>query len=186
MAKSKKALFIAGICILVLATITVFEFNRGEKDNNSEVYADQKSNNQIDQVNETEDTEKVESLVANFGQKLKMVSVLAPEDILIESIEEHYSEFISPGLLEKWKENPQSVPGRFTSSPWPERIEILSTNRISKDKYEVEGEIIEVTSSDMSSEEAASKIPVVLTIIKNNEKWVIDDVIIDEHSIYGN
>lgn len=105
-----------------------------------------------------------------------MVSILAPEDILIKSIEDNYSEFISADLLKKWKQDPQSAPGRLTSSPWPERIEISSLDKISESEYEVRGDIIEVTSTDQSSDETTSKIPILLKVVNDNGKWVIDDV----------
>jgi len=170
-------------CILLLTTVAILGFSKGEKSNNSSS-TNVDYSNQIKQI-ESEDIKLVESIVSNFGQRLKMVSVLATEDIVIKDIERYYSQFISTELLEKWKESPQSIPGRYTSSPWPDRIEIFNVRRISENEYEVKGEIVEVTSSGMSSEEAVSKIPLILKVTKNGEKWAIDDVVIDENSIYG-
>ena len=174
-----KIVLITGICIIAIATLTVVHYSRGEeaKDIPGTNISNEESKN-AEQKEKTEDVEMVKSLVTNFGKKLKMVSVLAPEDILIKSIEENYSEYISTALLEKWKQDPKSAPGRLTSSPWPERIEISSLDKISESEYEVRGDIIEVTSTDQSSDEATSKIPILLKVVNDNGKWVIDDVTI--------
>jgi len=176
MSKSKIAL-ITGICIIAVATLTVFNYSRGEKANKVPgTNTSNKETNNVEQKEKTDDVESVKSLITNFGEKLKMVSILAPEDILMKSIEENYSEYISTNLLEKWKQDPKSAPGRLTSSPWPDRIEILDLEKVSENEYEVTGEIVEVTSTDQSNGKATSKIPVVLKVINDNGKWVIDDV----------
>lgn len=118
----------------------------------------------------------VENLVKSFGQKLKMVSLLAPEDILSDSIDENYSEFVSPELLEKWKNDPQNAPGKLTSSPWPDRIEIISTEEVAEDEYEVKGEIIEVSSTEVMNNKIAAKQPINLSIKHVSGNWLITDV----------
>jgi len=175
-----KIVLITGICIIALATLTVFNYSRGEKANKVPgTNTSNEENKNVEKKEKTDDVENVKSLVTNFGEKLKMVSVLAPEDILLESIEENYSEYISTNLLEKWKQDPQSVPGRLTSSPWPDRIDILNLEKVSEDEYEITGEIVEVTSTNQSSDEATSKIPVILKVINDNGKWVIDDIMMN-------
>lgn len=172
--KRPKFVLITGICILVLTTLTVFHYSRGEEAKNIPKMNISENSKQ----EEIEEVESIKSLVSNFGDRLKMVSLLAPEDVLLESIEKNYGKFISKALLEKWKANPQTAPGRLTSSPWPERIEISSLDKISENEYEVRGDIIEVTSTDQSSDEATSKIPILLKVVNDNGKWVIDDVTI--------
>ncbi|HOQ09731.1 MAG TPA: copper amine oxidase N-terminal domain-containing protein, partial [Syntrophomonadaceae bacterium] len=66
----------------------------------------------------------VSKLVADFGQRLKNVSLLAPDDVVTKSIKENYAEYVSPELLAQWQKDPANAPGRLTSSPWPERIDI--------------------------------------------------------------
>lgn len=180
--KRPKFVLITGICILVLATLTVFHYSRGEEAKNIPKMNISENSKQ----EEIEEVESIKSLVSNFGDRLKMVSLLAPEDVLLESIEKNYGKFISKALLEKWKAKPQTAPGRLTSSPWPDRIEILSIVSISKGVYEVKGMIIEVTSTEQTSEEATSKIPVVLKIVEQDGRWLIDELIIDNSFIPEN
>jgi hypothetical protein len=65
---------------------------------------------------------------------------------VISSLRENYSQFVSPALLAQWQSDPENAPGRVTSSPWPERIEIIDTEKLADSKYQVKGDIIEVTS----------------------------------------
>ena len=59
-----------------------------------------------------------------FGSRLKLVSLLAPEDVLRRDIEEHFVDLVTPELLNKWLDDPTAAPGRLTSSPWPECIAV--------------------------------------------------------------
>ncbi|MDF2615930.1 MAG: copper amine oxidase domain protein [Sedimentibacter sp.] len=77
---------------------------------------------------------KVENIVRGFGSKLKMVSLLAPDDLLKESMNENYGKLVTKELIEKWIKNPSEAPGRAVSSPWPERIDIESSERVSDNK----------------------------------------------------
>lgn len=118
----------------------------------------------------------VKNVVENFGKKLQKVSLLAPENDLKQSMEENYGEYVSPALLAQWAEDPQNAPGRLTSSPWPDRIEILGMEKVSATSYLVEGEIIEVTSAEKESGEAAARRIIALTIEKIEDKWLINSV----------
>lgn len=120
----------------------------------------------------------VTSLIEAFGQKLQHVSLLAPDDVVRESIEEHYGDFVSPALLEKWLDDPSTAPGRLVSSPSPERIEILGMEKVADDQYDVEGEVIEVTS--VESDGAANKYPITLQVKHIEDQWLIDDVIVED------
>lgn len=128
----------------------------------------------IDKLNE----EKITSLVEDFGAKLKNVSLLAPKDNLEKSMKENYSEYVVDKLIDKWLEQPVDAPGRLVSSPWPDRIEILNINKISETEYEVEGQIIEVTSSE---DEGHITRPITLSIKNLEENWLIDDIILGEY-----
>lgn len=79
-----------------------------------------------DKDQSAEDKSAVTSLVEQFGQKLQMVSLLAPADTVRQVMQEQYSAYVTPDLLAKWQSDPQNAPGRLTSSPWPDRIEISS------------------------------------------------------------
>jgi hypothetical protein len=103
--------------------------------------------------------ENVRTLMRDFGAKLKMVSLLAPPDILEKSMREHYAPYVSDALLEKWIADPSTAPGRQVSSPWPDRIEI---KHITPGGL-VNADILEVT----SARDVVRRIPVRITVDGN-------------------
>jgi hypothetical protein len=127
------------------------------------------------QEGESDET-AIRNVVDRFGAKLQMVSLLAPEDVLNESIREHYSDLASPALLRDWSANPTEAPGRLTSSPWPDRIEISALKEVADGEYEVQGSIVEVTSADNEESGFAAKRPVTITLKKIEGHWLIDKV----------
>jgi hypothetical protein len=58
-------------------------------------------------------------VVERMGERLKRVSLLAPESVLMREIQEAYAPLVTPELLEQWIADPTSAPGRDVSSPWP-------------------------------------------------------------------
>jgi len=128
------------------------------------------------------DQAAVFKVVEDFGQRLKNVSLLAPDDVVTKSIKENYAEYVSPELLAQWQEDPANAPGRLTSSPWPERIDIAQIVKLSDTKYQAKGDIIEVTSMEMVEGGYAAKRPIVLEVEKKDNQWLITSVSLD---IYG-
>ncbi len=126
------------------------------------------------QQTDKSDEAAVASLVDDFGSKLQTVSLQAPKDIVNKSMQENYSDFVSPALLSEWLSDPQNAPGRVLSSPWPDRIEILSIEKLSGYAYEVKGEIIEITSTEKASGGVAAKRPITLVVEKIENRWLID------------
>ena len=122
------------------------------------------------------ENEVVSSIAKDFGSKLQTVSLLAPKDIVAKSMQESYGNLVSQALIEKWISDPLKAPGRLTSSPWPDRINILDIAKSSKDMYEVKGEIIEITSVEKANGGVAAKRPITLVVKKNESHWLIDDV----------
>lgn len=122
--------------------------------------------------------QKVLALVEAFGKTLQKVSLTAPKDLVARSIEENYSQYVTPELLQKWKDDPQSAPGREVSSPWPDRIVILRAEMNDMNQYTVYGEIIEVTSVELANGGVAAKRPVTVTVQKVNDRWLISGVTI--------
>jgi hypothetical protein len=118
----------------------------------------------------------VTALVEDFGSRLQAVSLLAPKEAVQKSIRENYGDLVTPALLAGWLDNPAGAPGRELSSPWPDRIEILSVTKAAGDEYKVKGEIIEVTSVEKVNGGAAQRRPVTLTVKKTGERWLIDGV----------
>lgn len=134
----------------------------------------------------TTDEAKVIRVVEDFGQSLKSVSLLAPADIVTKSIQENYGQYVSPDLLAKWQQDPENAPGRVTSSPWPERIDVLNMEKKTDFNYEIKGEIIKVTSVDLSQGGYASKQPITLTVEKEKDSWLITSYEYDEKTDYIN
>lgn len=128
------------------------------------------------------DKKAVTDLVGEFGQKLKMVSLLAPKEIVVDSMKENYGGLVSPELLALWQKNPQNAPGRMVSSPWPERIDILSADKKPDLTYEVKGNIIEITSSEAEHGGVAAKRPITLTVQKTDGHWLITDVTLGSYA----
>lgn len=131
-----------------------------------------------------EETERNEviKLVQNFGEQLKMVSLLAPNDIIKENMEKYYGEFVTPMLIENWLNDPENAPGRFVSSPWPERIDILSVEKTFEDEYKITGNIIEITSVELTEGGIAAKRPITLNVKKFDGKWLIDSAEIGDYN----
>jgi beta-lactamase regulating signal transducer with metallopeptidase domain len=119
------------------------------------------------------DEQDVRELVDNFGRALKNVSLLAPTNDLLKSIEDNYAAYVSPEQLALWKGDPSSAPGRLTSSPWPDRIEIQSLQKDANGDYSVTGNIVELTSTEVDSGGAAATIPVTFKVSLYGSRWLI-------------
>ena len=110
-------------------------------------------------------TEGVRDVVTWFGRQLQNVSLLGPDSIVKRQIRESYGPFTTQALMEKWLATPASAPGRATSSPWPDRIEIDSVRPEPDNKCAVVGRLIYVSSRDVPSESGAINEPVALELI---------------------
>lgn len=128
-----------------------------------------------------DENHEVIKLVEEFGGTLKNISLLAPRDEVIKAIEDNYSPFVTEKLLRKWINNPRDAPGRISSSPWPERIEVSEVERLSDGEYYVKGKIIEVTSTEAESGGAAAARAVELIVRKVGNSWLIDEMTIDKY-----
>lgn len=135
----------------------------------------------VKQDNDESEKKAVQEVVLEFGNTLQMVSLLAPEDVVKKSMEENYKPFVSSALLEKWQKDIEAAPGRLTSSPYPDHIEILSIEKLSEYSYKVKGEIVEVTAMDKLSGGFTAKQPIMLIIKNINNTWLIDEVSFDKN-----
>jgi hypothetical protein len=168
-----KKRLMGAIALMLLLSVTLF--GCGSKETGLQV-SDEGHQNEEPQQTDDADEEAVSQLVKDFGRNLQNVSLLAPEDVVKKSLEENYGDFISEALLSKWINDPESAPGRMVSSPWPDRIEILSVEKSSESEYEVKGEIIEVTSEEQTHGGIAAKRLITLLVKNMNNRWLIDDV----------
>jgi len=125
-------------------------------------------------INGQADEERVRSAVESFGGALKNVSLLS--ETASEDIETNYKDLIDSTLLSQWKEDPSKAVGRVTSSPWPDRIEIVSIAQMGSGAYDVSGNIVEIT----SVEGAELRLPVKLGLVKFDDKWLITGVAVEE------
>jgi hypothetical protein len=128
----------------------------------------------------------VVQLVKDFGEKLKNVSLLAPEDVVKASIQENYGNYVAPALLEKWQEDLVNVPGRVTSSPWPERIDVTKVQKISDSRYDIQATIIEMTGVEMAGGGIAGQRTVTLTVEKYEDRWLISGYQENQAIVYKN
>jgi hypothetical protein len=133
---------------------------------------------QTEQPKQSEQTDEalIRVVVEDFGKSLKNVSLQAPKETAIKSIEENYKDFITPQLLDTWKADPSKALGRFVSSPWPDRIEIQEITKINDTQYLVKGKIIEITSVEEIEGGVTNERDVEISVIKSNDKWLINDV----------
>jgi len=112
---------------------------------------------------------EVRQVVEDFGTRLQNVSLLAPD--AAEQMETHYDSLVTPELLAEWQADPANAPGRQTSSPWPERIEVQSIRRLDSGAYQVIAEVVEATSDDPD----VHRQPVEIRVIRMNGVWLISD-----------
>lgn len=134
-----------------------------------------------DEETAAEKENAVAELVEQFGQKLQNVSLLAPRDDLVASMQENYAPFVSDGLLAEWQNDPDNAPGRLVSSPWPDRIELEAIEETAENTYRIEGEIVEVTSVEQADGGAAAKRPITLEVRKLENRWLIDAVTLGDY-----
>lgn len=114
---------------------------------------------------------EIRTLVKNFGERLQIVSLLAPD--AADQIQEQYAAFVSEDLLAAWAADPSSAPGRLTSSPWPDRIEISAVELQPDGSYLVTGSVIEVTSAEEANGGVAAQYPVEITVSQVESQWFI-------------
>jgi len=133
---------------------------------------------------EIDDKAAVQAVVEEFDRRLKDVSLLAPEEIVAESMQEHYGGLVAPELLERWKADPANAPGRLVSSPWPDRIEIVNMTREADDVYQVEGVIVEKTSGDLEDGFTAKR-AITLVVTRTGDAWLITDAKLGDYVAPG-
>jgi len=138
-----------------------------------------------DSDNSEQDEKAIRVLVQDFGKKLQFVMLSDQADEVLKSMQKNYGKYVSPALVSKWLSNLKSIPGRTITSIWPDRINILSLLKNSMDEYTVKGEIIEITSAEQSTGEAASKRPITMDVRKINGHWVIDGATLGSYTEPG-
>ena len=91
----------------------------------------------------------VRRVVERFGARMKLVSLLAPDSVLVRSLRSAYAPFVTPELMKQWQDAPRSAPGREVSNPWPSRIAIESL-AVAGNGCRVTGDVVYVETGDTS------------------------------------
>lgn len=164
----KKVLF--GIVLLICLSIVGCV-----RQANNEAEGKKKEDNEGNQL-------LIENIVKEFGSKLKNVSLLAPKIVVENSMKDNYSNLVRKELIENWVKNPLEAPGRLTSSPWPDKIEVINIKEMTKYSYEVRGYIAETTSIDKQDNSITSTIPITIIVKNINNNWLIDNVNLGEYN----
>ena len=112
----------------------------------------------------------VRSTATSFGLQLKGVSLLSPD--ASTTMARAYGPYVTSQLLEQWQKNPSKAPGHLTSSPWPDRVDIDNVAP-QGNGYIVTGNIIMMTSKEVTNGGNAGTVPVVLQLVRENNTWLI-------------
>lgn len=115
----------------------------------------------------------VTETVTDFGNNLSMVSLLAPANDVGIAMEENYAQYVAPELLAKWESDPAHAPGRTTSSPAPDHIEVLSAQANADGSYTVLANVIETTGTGTASTTNAGTYAVTVRLENRDGAWLI-------------
>ncbi len=115
----------------------------------------------------------VRARVTEFGSRLQAVSLLSPT--VSSDMAAAYGSYLTPELLSVWQKNPADALGRSASSPWPDRIEVATVSPIGAQQFQVEANVIEITSGDTPLEPAAVY-PVTLIVQERGGSYLISRV----------
>jgi hypothetical protein len=131
-------------------------------------------------VTNTQEEAQVRTVVENFGKKLQNVSLLAPT--VVTDMQREYGDLVTSGLIAKWSTDPLNAPGRSTSSPWPDRIEIDTVTKTDTSIYHITGHIVEIaTASNGGTTTPVARRAITLTVEKISGSWRITDVVLGEY-----
>jgi len=112
-------------------------------------------------------------LLTAFGAELKDVALLGSPETVSASLAQEYGAYLAPELLAAWQADPSLAPGRLTSSPWPDRIDVVSVTQVLEDRaYQAEVNVIEVAHG-VSGEEEVSRYPASVRIEERAGKLLI-------------
>ncbi|MFF2754983.1 hypothetical protein ACFVR1_14685 [Psychrobacillus sp. NPDC058041] len=155
----------------VILLLSVLLFGCTNEDNALQVQSQEKVASETTNTSENEE-QTVLGVVEKFGKSLQHVSLLGPKEQLEENMQDYYGDIVSPELIKQWLTDPIKAPGRLSSSPWPDRIDIITKEKKSEHAYTLSGEIIEIANID----EVVSKIPIKLVVEKVRDQWLINEV----------
>ncbi len=112
------------------------------------------------------------AVATDFVAQLKNVSLAADDEELQSAIREYYAPYVTEELLAEWLEDPQSAPGRETSSPWPDRIFIKQVAQ-QGETYVINADVLYMTSVEEASpeEDASGVVVVTILVMRTDDGW---------------
>lgn len=118
----------------------------------------------------------VRAVVENFGKVIKNVSLEASESVIKQAMKASYAQYLTPNLLENWEGHPSvRAAGKLPNGPWPDHIELSNVVKSADGSYSVKGTLNETASKDGGS--VRSKRSAEIKVVRQNEKWLIDEVL---------
>jgi bla regulator protein BlaR1 len=123
------------------------------------------------------DINAIYQVVGEFGARLKDVDLSAPKQDILTAVGFNLRQLITSRLYEEFVQDTSRIPGRYVSSPWPERIQIDSVQRLDSGSYTVNGNQIMMDSDALAHGGNAGRTLITLTLKKVNGTWLIDDVV---------
>jgi len=123
------------------------------------------------------DINAIYQVVGEFGARLKDVGLSAPKQDIITAVDFNLKRLITDRLYQELVQDTSRIPGRYVSSPWPERIQIDSVQRLDSGSYTVNGNQIMMDSDALAHGGNAGRTLITLTLKKVNGTWLIDDVV---------
>ena len=81
---------------------------------------------------------QVRSVVNGLGDEVGQVSLATTSAAIAASMDEHYSLYVRPDLLEQWKANPITAPGRTATGPQPDRLNIQTVTKNADGTYSID------------------------------------------------
>lgn len=125
-------------------------------------------------VSSNPDDAAIRLRIEQFGGLMRNISLLSPD--AAAQIQAQYAMYATPELVGQWVANPSEAPGRKTSSPWPDHINVVSVvpkaSGAAFQSYQVEVNVVEVTSAQGGTA-AAGVYPVSVGVEKRNGQWMI-------------
>ncbi len=163
---------IVALCLVVVAVIVIGALVACGGSTAAELTAEEKA--------------QITELLDNFGRELTNVTIIDPENVVAEQIKEHYTPYLTSNLLSKWVLDPSLAMGRTTSSPWPDRIEVDSMEKVDSDRIKVQGYVVWVASGGQNGVEVTATVPAVFFVKKDSStgKFLIDNVLSNKYAFY--
>ena len=115
----------------------------------------------------------VRDITHQFGEKIQTVSLTSSTSVRNEQLQTAFGDLVTANLLKQWKERSTNVPGKKTSSPWPDHIDISSVIPRSPTRYEVTGYIIYLTSDQALQGGETRREPITVTLEQVGKTWNI-------------